>query len=597
MNSRNTWVYVTLALGLFAFIWLFERHQTSAPSGPPSVLPDLQPTNVSSVQVRPTGQLEIRAERTNGGWWLTRPLQAPAESAYIEGLLASLAGLHAQTFIPAPELRQRTNPDGEFGFDPPQASVLLQQAGRRQHLLVGGRTSPGDQVFLQVVGAGGIHVVGAELLQWLPRNPNDWRDTALLSRPDLAFDRLIITNAGATFALQRDTTSGRWRLIQPMQARADNAKVDEALRAVRQARIAQFVTDDPRTDAEVFGLQPPEFSLTFLEGTNVVRELLLGRSPTNETRLAYARRRGAPTVLLVLREPFTAWRAKFEDFRDRHLLTLSRPVSHIEVRSEDAFTLQRQADDTWRLLPLDLPADSELVTNLLATLQQLRVRRFVKDVVTTPDLPEFGLAAPARRFTLRSAAPQTGDTNNLLGEILFGGTEGEHTYARRADESAVYAVNMVDVQALPTAGFQMRERQLWSFSEDRVAGLLIQQGERTRKLARQGTDSWSIAPGSEGVINVHAVEETALRLGGLRAVTWTAVGEEQLPRFGFQADSLRVTVELKSGDQLSVQFGGAAPSGLTYAATVLEGQVWIFESPPAISQLALTYLAIPQSSP
>jgi hypothetical protein len=74
-----------------------------------------------------------------------------------------------------------------------------------------------------------------------------------------------------------------------------------------------------------------------------------------------------------------------------------------------------------------------------------------------------------------------------------------------------------------------------------VTGLLIQQGESRRRLVRLGADSWALAPGSEGIINVFGVEETVYRLGELRAVAWTAVGEEHLSRFGFQPDSLRVT--------------------------------------------------------
>jgi hypothetical protein len=616
MNSRFTGFWVALALGLFVFIVLVERHWKAPEAGPPPVLPGLERAAVTSLRVRPAGQLEIRAERveesstsslnaslaaSNTHWRLTRPMSVPAEAALIEGFLAHLAQLRAQTHIPAAELRERPDADEAFGFDPPQYSLLLQQAEQRRQLLVGGRTSPGDQVFLQVVGAEGVHVVNADFLQWLPRTPNDWRDRAFWVWPEPAFDRMVVTNAGAMFAVQRESADDsspnlRWRLAHPLQARADGVRIENGLRALRELRVAGFVTEDPQADAEGYGLRPPDFSLTFVRGTNTVLEFQFGRSPTNDSRLVFARQRGLPSVVLVPREPLAVWRAKYDEFRDRHLLTLSRPVDRIEARGDDAFTLQRQPDDSWRVLPLDLPADAEQVAELVAALQEMRVRRFVKEVVTPPDLPEFGLAAPALRFVLGGVTPRPGDTNGVLGELMFGATQGEETFARRPDESAVYAVAAAEVQRLPVAGFQLRERRLWNFREDGVTGVRAQQGDRHRKLLRQGTNSWSLAPGSEGVINVFAVEETVLRLGQLRAVAWTAVGEEHLARFGFEPDSLQVTAELKSGDQLSVRFGGAAPSGLIYAATTLEGRVWIFESPPAVSQLALTYLTLPVSS-
>ena len=87
------------------------------------------------------------------------------------------------------------------------------------------------------------------------------------------------------------------------------------------------------------------------------------------------------------------------------------------------------------------------------------------------------------------------------------------------------------------------------------------------------------------------------RLGGLYAIQWVARGETDLARYGFGPDGLQVTLELTSGGKLEVRFGGTSPSRLTYAATTLEGQVWMFECPPAISESVRLYLAILPNGP
>lgn len=594
MGSRNTWVWVTLAIGLFAFVWFFERHWSAPVSVPPLILPGLKPEAVTSVQVR---QLDLRAERTNGGWLLTRPLRYPARAGDIETLLTNLARLQAQTHISAAELRQHTNADAEFGFDALQASLLIHEAGNRHQVLVGARTPPGDQVFIQVVGAEGLYVVSADWLKLIPQTAGEWRDTAFVSLKELAFDRLVVTNSGASLELQRSAARNTWQLTQPRQARADNAKIAEALRMLEGLRVTQFITDNPNADPESYGLQPPGMSLTFAQGTNPVLQLAFGLSPTNATNQIFARRLGHPTVVLVPREPLTPWRVKPDDFRDRHLLTLDRTVDRIEVRGGEEFALQRQSGDSWRLLPQDLPADTELVEGLLTNLTGMLVSHFVKDVVIQPNLTNYGLLTPVRQFVLKAATPDANTTNGILGQLDFGATEDERTYVRRPDEDSVYAVKPADFQQLPSAAFQLRERRLWNQSEEQVARVTTRQAGKTRELIRLGTNSWSLAPGSQGVINPDAVEETVHRLGQLYAMAWVVVGEPELTRLGFQPDGVEVTLELKSGDQLSIRFGGAAPSGLVYATTTLAGQAWIFECPPSVSELVRAYLTIPASAP
>jgi len=334
--------------------------------------------------------------------------------------------------------------------------------------------------------------------------------------------------------------------------------------------------------------------------------LQFGRSPTNHPDLVFARRGGSPGLVTVPREPLAPWRVKSEDLRDRHLVTLPRAVDLLEVRGPEAFTVQRQGSNAWRVLPQDWPADTALVEELLGALTAWQVSQFVKDVVAPPELEKYGLATPARQVALKSSTPGgRAGTNAPLCELDFGGAQEDKTFVRRRDEDSVYAVKTAELDRLPTAAFQLRERRIWSFSENDVARLTIQQRGKARQLVRQGTNSWSLAPGSQGIINEFAVEEATHRLGELSAAAWVARlpvaaqagGEPTLARCGFTTNSLTLTVELKSGDKLSTSFGGTAPSRFTYAHTALAGEVWVFESPPAVSELVRSYLTIPADVP
>ncbi len=274
MNPKHTWRWLIMAVGLFAFIFFFERHLHQSPGGPALVLPAMKASAVTSLVVRPAGQPEIRVERTNDVWQLSRPIGYPAQAASVEGLLAALARLTPVKSIPAAELRRHPKADEEFGFDNPQASIVLQQDDYRGQVLVGKRTLPGDEVFVQVVGVPGLCVVDAQWLSLVPRSANDWRDTALMDLPNLAIDRLIVTNSGAkSLEFQREATNKLWRMTpvgfaQP--ARANNTRITEALRQLQTLRVLQFVTDDAAADLDAFGLKPPLLELALARGSNVV---------------------------------------------------------------------------------------------------------------------------------------------------------------------------------------------------------------------------------------------------------------------------------------------------------------------------------------
>jgi len=142
-------------------------------------------------------------------------LSYPAQATSIEILLRKLAGLRPVTSIDANELKNRPKADEEFGFAKPEASILLEQGQDKTRLLVGAKTGPGDQLYLQVVGVEAVYIVDTDLLKLIPRNANDWRDTTLLNFKELVFDRLAVTNGGKVFELQRDSSNELWRVVRP----------------------------------------------------------------------------------------------------------------------------------------------------------------------------------------------------------------------------------------------------------------------------------------------------------------------------------------------------------------------------------------------
>lgn len=591
MNSKSTWVWLTIAAILGAAIFGIEKFGRKPAPGLVALIPGFRAADVTSVQFTPAGQLEIRANRTNGIWRLARPVNCPAQSASIEALITALEQLAPAHTIPGDEVRQRKNSDVEFGFDS-RTTLTLMRGEQSQQLRIGSRTAPGDQLYVQVVGSDGVAVVDAQLLKLLPAKTDDWRDTGLVDLRGMIFDRIVVSNTTAHIELQRDPTNLLWRLTRPMQARADNFRLAEAIQKLHGTRVRNFVTDDPRADGESFGFHSPELELSLLAGTNLLAGIQFGKSPTNDAALIYARRAGFDSVVLVERQPIETWLASVNQFRDPRLVTLLAQIEEIEVRDVEPFKLQRTGTNSWRLADSDMPMDAEFVREVILTLTGGRITQF-KDSITEGDLPKYGLVKPRRQILIRTASKPNGVTNVNSIELSFGDVKDGNIFVRRTDENPVYAIGVEDYARLAVSAWQLRQRALWRFNENDVARIEFRHGDLKTELRRAGTNSWSFAPGSQGIINNGAVEEAVRRLGLLDASAWVARGVAEAAEFGFTTTNQRVLVELKDGTRHEVEFGGKSVDNYPYARVRLGEQDWIFEFPIVVSELLKFAIPLP----
>jgi hypothetical protein len=594
MNSKTTWILLLLAGAMFAFIWFFERHlQAPGDSGSrPALLEDVHWEDVTAVQVRPAGQIEIRAVQTNGTWMLTRPIAYPAEAGAVEALVHALKAMKGDTRQPS-----RSNSDKEFGFDPPRFTVLVQQGDRIRQVLVGNGTLPkGEQVYIQVVGEEGICVEDASLLRFLPSEADDWRSRSLVDWKGLVYDRISITNGTRICELEKAGVDGPWRMVRPMTARVDNPRLQELLRQTRDLRVVEFATNEARLDLAACGLQPPNLILAFSQGQNPVAMLEFGISPADKPELVYARRVGRSAVMLVPGGPLQGWRSAHEELRERRLVQLpTAEVEEVEVRGVGPFVLRRLSNEVWQVTsPEMIPADPVFVREFLGALNTIEAAQFVKDVVTSLMWRDYGLDPPTREILVRSSATNAvGAARQTLADIQFGSLNDNLLYARRTDEQAVYGVRLRDVQALPVAGWQLRDRRLWNFTENDVSRVNLVLEGQSFDLTRLGANQWTLPSPPPPMVNDLALDEVMHRLGGLETRRWVSRGNELRERCGFSGTPTSVSVELKNGTRLLLEIGGVSPrSGLVYGAVALGGENWIVELPADLFEYLRQQLGI-----
>ena len=578
MNSKTTWSCVAIAGLLFVFIALVEhpfRVKTNAALST-KVFPAFDTNAATHIEVR-RARREVRAVRVQDSWSLTSPIEYPAAAGQIERLLSTLANLRWQNRLSADELKDRPKAQEEFGFTAANGSIVVKNGKTiLLNMLIGTNTPVGEQIYLQVVGDSGVYVVDADLLKFLPLSPNDWRDRTLFHLKQ-SINSVKSRSGNKVLALSH--TNNLWRMTMPLQARADNARVDELLENTVGLQVAAFVTDDPPADLDPFGLQTPEQELLFAAGTNVLATLQIGRSPTNEPTQVFARLQAQNSIFRVARETLDQWRSPHTTFVDRHLVNIpSNGVVQIDVRGDDPFSLHRSGN-AWSIRGVtNLVVDPDLVRDVLSFLGRAEVD-IEKEVVA--DFTEYGLKSPVLQYTLRAAGSPS---NSIIAQIDFGTNQPGKIFVRRLDEypDTVNSIPLGEYNRLPRASWQFRDRRVWTFAPNEVVSVAIHQKGKERKFVRNAKGEWGFAPGSQGIFNPMSFEESILRLGDLKAVFWVAYNETNLERFAFKEVDHRILIELKRGgksEMLSLEFGGFSEYGTRYAASPINGVRLVFEFP------------------
>jgi hypothetical protein len=591
MNWKPTGILLAAAAVVFAFIWLVDRpiRQERLRQANRIVLPGFDPGSVDSVEIKPRAAAEIhvgRTNRTDEAWQMTQPIAYPAEAAPIKDLLDALAGLDWQDRISANELKDQPDAQEKYGFAQPQFELSLQGSGLPRKILVGESSAMGDQVFIEVVGNPNIYLVDAGWLKLIPADKDQWRDLSLLNLAALPYDSIQVHSPGRGFDLELDPNRHLWLMTNPVMARANNALVNQCLGRLQKLRVRQFVSDDPRADLELYGLQvspqTPALDLSFWKGTNLAGGLQVGAALTNQPALAFARRSDPSNVVVIDTDAIKPWQGLYTNFLDYHFISVPPDsIGTISVDGEGRFSVVKQTNGAWQVhAETTFPADPVLMRDWLASFTNIETQ--IEKTVAT-DFADYGLTNPVLKYRLQTDGA-TGGTNTFIAQIEFGANRTGRIFERRPDESFVNLVSPDDFNRLPRAAWQLRDRSIWTFDSSNVVSLTIHQLGATRKFLRDPEGEWTFAPGYHGPpeVNWPSLEEGVYRLGKLHAVYWDGVGDAHLQDFDFAKTDFSLSLDVKRGDKIetdTIEFGGRSPYSYPYASVVKDGQRLIFEFP------------------
>ncbi len=463
MNPRTTAILFAVALGLGAFVWLYEiegeQGRRDAEAREKRLFPEVESEGIEWVALRTTDDRAVRAERSNGGWQLVEPIAFPADDFALDAVASALAELSSESIFEDPQEAS------VYGLDDEATELRFAAAGREYALRTGDKTPLGSNHYARILDDEPVYTVPSFRVNALRKSLEDLRDKRILDFDASAVEALTASWPGGRVVLAR--TEGAWRLESPVEADVDEQTVDDLLSDLSFLRAASFA-DEPPGD-EVTGLDEPAFAveLTVAAEGAEPRAVAFVVGSREEDGHRYVRA-GRPTLFRIRSERLDDFPREVVDYRFKELARFTpleaqtvELVFHPEGGEAVGVTAIRDAGE-WRSQPEVI--EPAKIRRMLEDLARLEADEVLAESAGPEELAGLGLDPP--RVSLVVLSEEDDDGAEKLAELRLGEIQGsEGIVAQRADRDTVFRVDYELAEHVPVSIEALRNRFLASEEE------------------------------------------------------------------------------------------------------------------------------------
>jgi hypothetical protein len=325
-------------------------------------------------------------------------------------------------------------------------------------------------------------------------------------------ETLAIEQAGRRLLVRRQDKGG-WRVVEPVELRADRWEVEAILDKLELAERVSYVhPEEGRTLVLApYGLDEPVRKVVMQEGGPGGREwvLLIGRE-AGAGDAVFVSVKGQEGVYAVPKDVVQKTAVTLADLRSKTLVPRISPleltkvsISAEELPPDPAFeAVCEKSDGRWELkAPVHELADGRAAGDLASTLHDHRigVDDFVADDPTRA--AEYGLDQPDLTITLEG-----GQKRQTIVFSRQGKGEDVRHYALNKGEAAIVRVPESLFAELRRPPSDLKERSLAEFSVDEVREVVVAAPERELVL-RKGEAGWQIVGDGGAAADTGVVEQ------------------------------------------------------------------------------------------
>ena len=211
------------------------------------------------------GDRTVSFAKVNGTWKTTAPVDADAEQGDLDELVNALARLRADELVADDPKDLKP-----FGLDPPAGTWRLYAGDKEVLALQFGKVEAG-KVFAKVAKENVVAKLDAALTT---RVLAEYRKRAVWSGVDAAQAESVTVKTGANSFTFKKAGQNWIDADKPTEA-VDSAKVTELLAALAGLKAERYAADKD-ADLKLFGLTPPQRTITVTQAGGVTKTLQIG---------------------------------------------------------------------------------------------------------------------------------------------------------------------------------------------------------------------------------------------------------------------------------------------------------------------------------
>ncbi len=373
------------------------------------------------------------------------------------------------------------------------------------------------------------------------------------------------------------TDNVRWRMLQPLQLRADGAEVKDILSQFEFLRKVGTIKESETANFSLgnYGLDKPQIIVNLwmkesaiLKGTEVTTgaeskyTINIGDRLAAGQNTVYINIEGSNDVIVVAAKLLEKIDKGIIDLRNKWAFEYDiDAVERIRIQSgsKEPIVCSRADQHWWVTQPVSDRGDTARIRDILSELKNLKIAKadYVSD--KEEDIARHGLDEP--RLTI-SIGSTEGDAQSLL----LGHGLDDKIYAKRDDESSIFFVHDIVLSDLDLEGNDLRDKQLLRFDSIGTYGIEkveLEYPDTTLTMIKTEQYDWMITSPTEILADRDTIRKFVEKIKDLQIQLYEDDSGKNFDKYGLGDSSVKVSVFRKIGEGETVKFmiGDSDPDG------------------------------------
>ena len=418
-------------------------------------------------------------------------------------------------------------------------------------------------ILLIVAGIGAAYIFLYDKKQY---RTDVWMQRQQMVLPDYKPGQInkIEMKRGDTNIVLESIDNERWRMVEPLQLRADRAEVEEILAQFEFLRKVGTIKESETANFNLkeYGLETPTLvvSLWLKKGSmvggtagNITKYTVnIGDRLAAGQDTAYITTGDDKDVFVVGVKFLEKVSKEINDLRNKWAFEYDKhAVERVRLeREESEPVVCSKAEQLWWITqPLSDRADTERIKEILDELKNLEIAKedFVSD--SKEDIINYGLDKPV--FTI-----SIGTTDNVQ-TLLLGHSLDEMIYAKLEGESSIFLVHDMILRNLDLELNDLRDKQLLRFDAIGTYGIEkidINSSDTNLVMEKTVQYDWMIKSPTNILADRDVVREFVEKIKDLQIQQYIDDSGTNFAKYGLADSPIEVSVFRRIGEGETVKF-------------------------------------------